>query len=145
MTMTTTPRYSMTIQVLEADIDQLQHVNNIAFLRFVQDIAVAHWRAIAPVAVQEAVAWVVRKHEIEYFRPAFLGDELSVLTWVDEPSAATWDRFTEITRVSDGQTIVKARTVWVLIDPKTGRPRRVDARITGTFLDPAPKTDDSAT
>lgn len=132
--METVPQHRMTIRVSASDIDQMQHVNNIAYLRYVQDIAVAHWQAVAPIDVQKSVAWVVRKHEIEYFRPAFVDDELLVHTWVGEPSAATWERFTEITRADDGQLLVKARTVWVLLDPHTGRPKRVDARITGRFL-----------
>ena len=91
--------------------------------------AVAHWRALATADIRAADTWVVRKHEIEYFRPGLPGDELETKTWVGEPSGATWERFTEITRRADGKLLVKARTVWVLLDVATGRPRRVDARI----------------
>jgi len=121
--------YTLTFRVEDIDIDRQGHVNNVAFVRYVQDIAVAHWRATAAADVQAAFTWVVRKHEIEYFRPGLPGDELAARTWVGEPAGATWERFTEITRASDGQVLVKARTVWVLLDAATGRPRRVDARI----------------
>jgi acyl-CoA thioester hydrolase len=84
---------------------------------------------LATADVKAAYTWVVRKHEIEYFRPGLPGDELETKTWVGEPSGATWERFTEITRRADGKLLVKARTVWVLLDVATGRPRRVDARI----------------
>ena len=121
--------YTLTFRVEDIDIDRQGHVNNVAFVRYVQDIAVAHWRATAAADVQAAFTWVVRKHEIEYFRPGLPRDQLTARTWVGEPSGATWERFTEITRASDGQVLVKARTVWVLLDAATGRPRRVDARI----------------
>ena len=122
-------RFCLTVRVEPADIDRLQHVNNVAFLRYVQDAAVAHWQSLAPSEAQSALLWVVRRHEIEYFRPAYLGDELQVMTWVGEPSAARWDRFTEILRPADGQLLVQARTVWVLLDRASGRPRRIDPQL----------------
>jgi acyl-CoA thioester hydrolase len=125
--------FALPVRVAEGDIDQQGHVNNVAFVRYVQDVAAAHWRAVAPAEVQTVVTWVVRRHEIDYLRPGQPGDELVVRTWVGEPSGATWERFTEVTRPADGQVLVKARTVWVLLDAATGRPRRVDARLTGCF------------
>jgi acyl-CoA thioester hydrolase len=121
----TAPRtFELTIQVPDTDVDPQRHVNNVAFLRYVQEIAIAHWRSIAPEDVQSAVTWVVRRHEIEYLRPGLPNDELLVRTWVGEPSGATWERFTEISRRSDSQLLVKARTVWVLLDAATGRGHR---------------------
>ncbi|OWK34604.1 acyl-CoA thioesterase [Fimbriiglobus ruber] len=122
--------FTRTFRVPDEDIDRQQHVNNVAFVRYVQDTAVAHWRAIAPADMQAAFTWVVRRHEIDYLRPGLPGDELEARTWVGEPSAATWERFTEISRPADGQLLVKCRTVWVLLDATTLRPRRVDARMT---------------
>lgn len=128
--------FELPIQVTASDIDAMNHVNNVAFLRFVQDAAAAHWLSLASPELHASVAWVVRKHEIEYLRPGKPEDHLIARTWVGEPSAATWDRFTEIVRRDDGQLLVTARTVWVLIDRQTGRPRRVDARITEAFHRP---------
>ena len=125
--------FTLAIEVLDADVDPQRHINNVAYLRYVQDAAVAHWRSVAPAEVQAAVTWVVRRHEIEYLKLGLPGDELQAKTWVGEPSGATWERFTEISRVADGQVLVKARTVWVLLDAISGRPRRVDARLTGCF------------
>jgi acyl-CoA thioester hydrolase len=128
--------FIQSIRVAEADIDRQGHVNNVAFVRYVQEVATAHWRAVAPAEVQAALTWVVRRHEVEYLRPGLPGDELVLRTWVGEqPSGATWDRFTEITRAADGQVLVTARTVWVLLDAATGRPRRVEGRITGPFTE----------
>jgi acyl-CoA thioester hydrolase len=126
-------KFTLTVRVGPAQIDGQRHVNNVAFVRYVQDAAYAHWLSAAPPDVQSAVTWVVRRHEIDYLKPAFLDEELVLTTWVGEPTAATWERFTEISRQADGQLLVKARTVWVLLDAATGRPRRIDARLTGSL------------
>jgi acyl-CoA thioester hydrolase len=119
--------FELPIVVAEADIDAQRHVNNVAYLRYVQEAAVAHWQVLAPEAVQSRVTWVVRRHEIEYLKPAGPGEQLVARTWVGEPSGATWERFTELHR---GEVVlVKARTVWVALDTATRRPRRVDAEL----------------
>lgn len=129
----TAPKFTLSLLVPDADIDRQGHVNNVAFVRYVQDAAVAHWTSRAPTDVQTAFTWVVRRHEIEYLRPAFAGDELLLRTWVGEPSGATWERFTEVLRAGDDKPLVAARTVWVLLDAATNRPRRVDAAIVAQF------------
>jgi acyl-CoA thioester hydrolase len=126
-------RFVLTMRVGEADIDRQGHVNNVAFVRYVQDVAVAHWRSTAPAEVQAAYTWVVRRHELDYLRPAFAGEELLLRTWVGEPSGATWERFTEILRGGEDKPLVTARTVWVLLDAATGRPRRVDPSFVARF------------
>ena len=123
----------MTVRVEDADIDRQGHVNNVAFLRIIQEAAVAHWVALAPEDVRRAFTWVVRRHEIDYLRPGLPGDELTVRTWVGEPSGATWERFTEIRRGGEDRSLVTSRTVWVLLDAATGRPRRVDASFVELF------------
>lgn len=128
------PKYTLSLRVPDADIDRQGHVNNVAFVRYVQDAAVAHWTSAAPAEVQAAVTWVVRRHEIEYLRPAFAGEELVLRTWVGEPSGATWERFTEVLRAGEEKPLVTARTVWVLLDATTGRPRRVDPALVAHFL-----------
>ena len=85
--------YSLSIRVSESDIDEQGHVNNVAFVRFVQDAAAAPLVSAAPPEIRAAYAWVVRRHEIEYLRLGLPGDELLVRTWVGEPSGATWERF----------------------------------------------------
>ena len=129
------PKYTLTLRVPDADIDRQGHVNNVAFVRYIQDVAVAHWTAVAPDAVRAAFTWVVRRHELEYLRPAFPGEELLLRTWVGEPSGATWERFTEVLRAGEDRPLVTARTVWVLLDAASGRPRRVDAALVARFAE----------
>ena len=129
------PKYTIPLRVPDADIDRQGHVNNVAFVRYIQDVAVSHWAAVAPDAVRAAFAWVVRRHELEYLRPALPGEELLLRTWVGAAVGATWERFTEVLRAADEKILVTARTVWVLLDAASGRPRRVDPALVACFND----------
>lgn len=124
--------YEQTIRVAISDLDELHHVNNVVYLRWVQDVATAHWTAIAPQEALETVAWVARRHEIDYLTAATLGEELVARTWVGKAEGLTFERLTEIRR-ADGQVIAKARTLWVPIDRRTGRPRRVSDEVRALF------------
>ena len=127
------PKFTLALRVSDADIDRQGHVNNVAFVRYVQEAAVAHWSSVAPDDMRSAFTWVVRRHEVEYLRPAFPNEELLLRTWVGEPSGATWERFTEVMRSGEDKPLVTARTVWVLLDATSGRPRRVDAAMVAHF------------
>jgi len=131
--MSSRPTFTLALRVPDTDIDRQGHVNNVAFVRYVQDVAAAHWEAVAPAELRSAFTWVVRRHEVEYLRPGLPGDELLLKTWVGEPSGATWERFTEVSRAGEDRPLVTARTVWVLLDAATGRPRRVEAALAAHF------------
>ena len=125
----------MTIAVQRADIDQQNHVNNIVYLRWVQEVATTHWEAAAPATARDAIGWVVLRHEIDYKTPASLGDEILLRTWVGEATRITFERFTEIRRLSAGSQslLAKARTLWVPINPETGKPTRVPPEVRARF------------
>ena len=126
-------RFEMIISVLPDDIDEQNHVNNTVYLRWVQDVATAHWRAVAGPKAQETIGWVVLRHEIDYKGPATLGDELVLRTWVGKATRLTFERFTEICRNRDGRLLSEARTLWCPIDAQTGRPIRVSAEVRSQF------------
>src|SRR5213592_4385968 len=125
--------FEMTVLVLPSDIDEQNHVNNTVYLRWVQDIATAHWRAIASPEAQEAIGWVVLRHEIDYKTPATLGDEVVLRIWVGKATRLTFERFTNIRRNRDRQLLSQARTLWCPIDTETGRPVRVSAEVHAQF------------
>jgi acyl-CoA thioester hydrolase len=127
--------YESAIRVAPQDIDRLGHVNNVVFLRYAQDAAVAHWFAAAPPEHRETLVWVVRRHEIDYLKPAFRDDELLARTWVGEASGATFERFVEITRPANSEVVVRVRTVWVALDATSQRPRRVPEALRRCFQD----------
>lgn len=126
-------RFTLPLQVVESDIDQMGHVNNIVYLRWVQEVATAHWFAATTEKQQTDYAWVVLRHEIDYKRPALLGEHLEARTYIGETGGAKFERFVEIWRPHDNQLLAQARSVWVALDPVTGRPRRVDAALRARF------------
>ena len=103
------------------------------YLRWVQEIAIAHWRVLASAEAQEAISWVVLRHEIDYKTAAFPADEIQLLTWVGKATRLTFERFTEIKRKADGQLLARARTLWCPIDPNSGKPTRVSAEVRAQF------------
>jgi acyl-CoA thioester hydrolase len=129
-------RFELPIQVLADDIDELGHVNNVVYLRWVQDAAVAHWRAAATPAMQAEVVWVAVRHEIDYKRPAMPGDALIARTWVGPAGRRSFERHTEIVRASDARLLAQARTIWCPVDPVTLKATDVSAAVRERFSVP---------
>ena len=125
--------FEMIVSVLPEDIDEQNHVNNTVYLRWVQEVATAHWRAVATADAQENIGWVVLRHEIDYKTPACVGDEVVLRTWVGKSTRLTFERFTEIRRSGDDQLLSNARTLWCPIDAQTARPIRVPAEVREQF------------
>ena len=117
-----------------ADIDELGHVNNAAWVVWIQDLATTHWRAVAPPEHQSAYVWVVTRHEIDYLRPVFEGETVTGRTWIPEGSrGARFDRHVEFVG-EDLKPRVRARTTWAIVDRASGRPLRVPAEVAARFL-----------
>jgi len=129
--------FELPISVQAADIDQLGHVNNVTYLRWVQDAAVAHWQAAAPAADQAVLAWVVVRHEIDYKRPAFLHDKIVARTWVGTAKRHRFERHTELLRGADRKILARARTIWCPIDKQTGKLTDVSPEVRARFATPA--------
>lgn len=116
------------------DIDELGHVNNAVWVRWIQEIAVAHWEAVAPPDHLAAHIWVVTRHEIDYRGNVRLGDAVTGETWVaDPPKGARFDRHVRFVG-ADGTVKVEAVTTWALLDRASGRLLRVRPEIAAPFL-----------
>ena len=125
-------KFSHSFSVDAVDIDEQGHVNNVAYLRWIQEVAVAHWRHAATEEMLAKYSWVVIRHEIDYKKPAFVGEEITVSTWVGEWTRATCERFTDIHRGDD--QLVKGRTMWCMIDRATTRPARISGELMDRFV-----------
>ena len=119
--------------VTAGDIDGLGHVNNVVYLRWVQDVAAAHWESATTPAERADIGWVVLRHEIDYQHPAKPGDQVIARTWVGPPSAATFERHTEILRAADRRVLARARSLWCPVNPGSGRVRRIDPALHDRF------------
>lgn len=124
-------KFSHSFCVSAEDIDANGHVNNVAYVRWIQDVAVAHWFSATTEETREKLMWLVVRHEIDYKKQGFENEEITATTWVGEPTRISWERFTEIKRGED--LLVKAGSVWCLIDRKKSKPTRITAELKGLF------------
>ena len=127
-------RFTLSITAQDADIDELVHVNNAVWVRWIQDIATAHWDAVAPPEHRAAYVWVVTRHEIDYRGNVVAGETVTGETWVPEPpKGARFDRHVRFLG-ADGKAKVEAVTTWALLDRASGRLLRVRPDIAAPFL-----------
>ena len=128
--------FRLDLTVVDSDIDDLGHASNIAFVRWIQDAAVAH--SVAAGLGLETYrrlggVFVVARHEIDYLRPALRGDALQARTWISSVMAAKVQRSTELVRASDGEPVARAVTSWGWVELAAGRPRRIPPEVLVAF------------
>ena len=128
------PTYTMTFTARPEHIDVYGHVNNAVWVRWMEDVATAHWNLIAPPEHQEAYAWFVTRHEIDYRGNIRLGDSVEGVTEIKEgPTGARFERHFTFTD-ANGKAVVRAKTAWAMIDRASGRVMRVPAEVSAPFL-----------
>lgn len=126
--------FTLPLTIEAADIDELGHVNNTVYLRWAQDIAIAHWRARASETMVSNLVWVVTRHEVDYRAPLMLGDAAEARTWVDKaPRGPLWVRFVEIAKVGSDKPAASLKSTWCMLDAQTRRVKRVPAEIVERF------------
>ena len=121
--------------VPEAVIDGNGHVNNVAYVQWMQDVAVRHAKALSSEYGMggDIGIWVARSHFIEYLRPAFAGDNVQAQTWIADLRRVRARRRYQFVRLSDGVVLAKGETDWVFINAKTGRPQSIPEEIKAAF------------
>ena len=130
----TRPVFELQLTAAREHIDELGHVNNAVWVQWIQQVAVAHWNAVADPSHKDAFYWVVVRHESDYLRSVAEGEQVTARTWVgDAPKGARFDRLMEFFG-PDGKTCVRARTQWAIIDKAAGRPIRVPPEVIAPFL-----------
>jgi acyl-CoA thioester hydrolase len=126
--------FEVTFTPTPADIDELGHVNNAVWVRWIQEMATSHWNAAAAPEHIAAYIWVVTRHEIDYRGNVTLGESVTGRTWIESvPKGAQFDRRVAFTNAA-GKVIVSANTTWAMLDKATGRLVRVRAEIAAPFL-----------
>ncbi len=115
--------FELTYLVKQEDIDDLNHVNNLKYLEWALMVSGKHWEIIADEKVKTDFYWVVARHEIDYFKPAFLGDEITIQTWIESMKKASSIRVIEMYK--NNNLITRVKTTWVLIDGKTHKVSRI--------------------
>lgn len=126
--------YEKRITVLQEHLDERNHVNNVQYVSWIQDISKEHWEAVAPANLLESHFWVVRNHNITYKNAAFLGDELLVKTHISQNTGALSIRDVQITNIKTGKCCLEAQTQWCLIDAQSLKPVRIPGIMAQLFL-----------
>src|SRR5664280_470037 len=129
------PVYRIEIIVPAEAVDRNRHVNNVAYVQWMQDAAIQHSAVTGCTRMTEAIGatWVARMHRIEYLSPAFAGEAITVLTWVADFRRVRSLRRYQFIRAVDQKVLVLGETDWVLVDVATGRPRGIPCEMVSLF------------
>lgn len=116
------------VTVIAEHLDAFNHVNNVTYLKWLEDVGWAHSNAQGldwDDFRRLNVGFVVHRHELDYLAATFAGDELLTATWIHENTGRLdmWRRY-QIVRVADGKTVMRAASHFVCVDFISGRPKR---------------------
>jgi len=127
--------YQFEFTVPAGAVDVNGHVNNVAYVQWMQEAAIRHASATGGARLAEAIGatWVVRTHQVEYLRPAFAGETVKVLTWVSDFRKVRSLRKYKFIRTTDQAVLVQAQTDWVFVQAATGKPQSIPDDIRQTF------------
>jgi acyl-CoA thioester hydrolase len=130
------PIYRLDLVVSPEVLDGNRHVNNVAYVQWMQEAAIQHSAATGCTRMTQAVGatWVVRTHSIEYLSPGFAGDILTLLTWVANFRKVRSLRRYKFIRSTDKTVLAQGETDWVFVDRLTGHPRRIPEDIRDSFV-----------
>ena len=131
------PIFRLQTRAETSDIDELGHVSNMTYVRWVQEVAREHSASVGLTrdAYVEGTGgvFVVSKHEIDYLEPALEGDAIALLTFITTWRAASSERYTRIERIADGVVLARARTLWAFVRVSSGKPKRIPPEIATAF------------
>lgn len=127
----------MPIAVNRSHIDQFNHVNNEVYITWLMKAATEHSESLGYSLerfVTDGAAFIVRRHEIDYLAPVLLGEELVLETWVPDMIGVRTTREYRMTRASDQKVVLEAKTLWVYVSLKTGRPTEIPIELKNLFV-----------
>jgi len=127
--------YQYSFEVDPSSIDDNGHVNNVEYVRWMQEAATRHAEALGSLAALEEfdATWVVREHDIKYFKPAFAGNRIGVQTWIENLRKVRSVRRYRFVDLSDFSILAEGSTHWIFVNIKTGKPMTVPPKIQELF------------
>ena len=121
------------ITVTRDDLDTLNHVNNVRYVQWVNDVAIAHWNQKATKEMLKKYAWALIKHNIEYKSAAVLNDVVKLKTYVTKAEGVTSTRIVEMYNNGTQNLLVRSETTWCLLNSANLRPARITTEIINLF------------
>jgi acyl-CoA thioester hydrolase len=133
--MPASPLFTFQFIIPKDAIDENGHVNNVAYVQWMQEAAVRHYDSIGGTALLQGTGatWVVREHRIVYLLPAFAGEAIEIRTWVENLRKVRSLRKYEFIRIADGKLLVQGETDWVFVDSASGRPIPIPIAVANIF------------
>ena len=125
--------HEKTLVVQQGDLDDLNHVNNVRYLEWIQDISKEHWELNVPAMVKQDLVWVVSSHYIQYKGEAKLGDTIHLRTYIADTKGAISVRAVEMRHAETGKILVESKTEWCLLNANTFKPMRISEEIRSFF------------
>lgn len=125
--------YQKTLIVSHDDLDDLNHVNNVRYLQWVQDISKEHWQKSATKEMVQNMVWVVMNHNICYKNAALLGDQIVIKTHIAESRGAKSIRNVEMFNAKTNKILLHAKTEWCLLNAETLKPIRIPQEVEAIF------------
>ena len=121
------------ITVSKNDLDDVNHVNNVIYIHWVQEIAKEHWKSRVSNEMIKNYYWVLLEHQIKYLNPALLNDKIMIKTYIEKTEGIRSNRIVEIYNRNNDKLLVKSKTIWCLINAKTNKPNRITDEIRKAF------------
>ncbi len=131
------PVYEYHVVVQPSDIDENNHANNVCFVRWMQEAAIAHTTANgwpSEKYYEHGLAWVARRHTVEYLRPAMENEDITVQTWVASWKNVSSVRKYRFLRSSDSTVLATAETNWAFVNTTNGRPTKIPQIVSDSFI-----------
>ena len=125
--------FSIINTVTKDDLDDLNHVNNVVYVHWIQEISKKHWQAVSK-SLTPTYIWVIRRHDITYYDAAKLGDEIRITTNIKTTKGPISFRQVEMKNNKTGKILVKSITEWCLLSSDTFKPIRVPETIKNLFV-----------
>ena len=130
--------YETVRRVAAEDLDELQHVNNVRYVQWIQELSKEHWEAVVPEKIREKMVWVVRRHDIRYKGAAHLDDQLHLRTYIAHSEGFISARVVEIRLKDNGKLILRSQTDWCLLNKESRKPMTISPEIHTLFETPSP-------
>lgn len=128
--------FDQTLIVQDEHIDRLGHVNNVCYVAWMQDIAIAHseYLGLGLAEYQQLNhAMVAVEHHVQYRKPLIVGQEVVLRTWLSDLNSLYSTRQYVFFNSFTQEIYFVAQTKWACIELATGRVKRMSPTFLQTY------------
>jgi len=117
-------------RVKKKHLDEFNHVNNVQYLYWVQEVAQAHWDKLTEKkSISLKGSWIVRSHKIEYKNFTNLNDKIIISTYVKNAEEFLSERTVTIKLKKSKKILIKCITKWCFVELNTLKLKKIPQKI----------------